>query len=106
MSGLQLSDFQNERCPRISANDLVKLLNENSDNVVVIDIRNNLEYKRAHIKNSINIPFTSVSLGDVRLDALNIPDLESRLANRVVVVASVQHENAILVRILVTFTKQ
>lgn len=56
-----------------------------------------MEFNRAHLKNSINIPFASISLNDIRLDALNIPDLEDRLANRVVTVVSVMHENAILV---------
>lgn len=94
---MQLSDIQNERSPRISANDLVKLLNT-PESVAIIDLRTNMDYKRAHIDGSINIPFTSLSLGDVRLDALNVDNLESRLANKIVVVFSTFHENSILVR--------
>lgn len=68
------------------------------DDVAVIDLRSHLEFNRAHLKQSINIPFASISLNDVRLDALNIPDLETRLTNRnVVAVVSTMHENAILV---------
>lgn len=92
-----MKDLQNERCPRISANDVVKLNNENPEEIAVIDLRSHLEYNRAHLKDSINIPFASISLSDVRLEALNVPDLEGRLTNRVVVVASNSHENAILV---------
>lgn len=66
--------------------------------VALIDLRSNLEYKRAHIDGSINIPFTSLSLGDVRLEALNVENLVNQLNNKVVVVASTFHENAILVR--------
>lgn len=95
---MQLSDIQNERCPRISANDLVKLLNA-PETVAVIDLRSHMDYKRAHIDGSLNIPFTSLSLGDVRLDALNVDHLERRLANKTVVVFSTFHENAILVSV-------
>lgn len=97
ISGIQLSDIQNERCPRISASDLVKLLGT-PNSVAVIDLRSNLDYKRAHIEGSINIPFTSVSLSDVRLDALRVENLQQRLENRIVVVVSTFHDNAVLVR--------
>lgn len=89
--------MQAERCPRISANDLVSLVNEKPDEVISIDLRSHLEYNRAHLKCSINIPFASISIADVRLDALNIPDLEVKLTNRNVVVLSTSHENAVLV---------
>lgn len=82
----------------MSANDLIDLVFNKPDQVVVIDLRNSLEFKRVWLKNSINIPFTSVSLGDVRLEALNVPDLETKLTNRVVVVVSNSHDNAVLVR--------
>lgn len=98
VSGIELSDLQNERCPRISANDLVQLLKDTPENVCVIDLRSNLEFKRAHIEASLNIPFTSVSLGDVRLSALNVQNIEKCLANRIVVVVSTSQENAVLVR--------
>lgn len=65
--------------------------------MVIIDIRSNSEFKRAHVKNSINIPFRSVTLSDLRLSTLSIPDLEQRLANRIVVVADTTHENSVLV---------
>lgn len=89
--------MQDERCPRISANDVIGLSREKPELLAVIDLRSHLEYNRAHLKESINIPFASISLSDVRLEALNVPDLEGRLNNRVVVVASNSHENAILV---------
>lgn len=93
-----LKDLQTERCPRISANDLIHLVNEKPDEVCVIDLRGHLEFNRAHLKDSINIPFASISLNDVRLDALKVTDLENRLMNRnVVAVVSTMHENAILV---------
>lgn len=96
MNDIELKDVQNERCPRIGANDVIELKSQRPQEIVVIDLRSHLEFNRAHLKDSINIPFASISLGDVRLDAL-VPDLEARLANRVVVVASNSHENSILV---------
>lgn len=72
--------------------------NDRPEEIVVIDLRSHLEFNRAHLKDSINVPFASISLSDVRIEALNVPDLEARLINRIVVVASNSHENAILVR--------
>lgn len=93
---MELSDLQKELCPRISAKDAVRLLIDSPERICVIDLRSSLEYKRIHIENSINIPFTSVSLGDVRLDSLNVQGLEKLLTNRIVVIVSLLHENAIL----------
>lgn len=92
-----LKDLQNEMCPRISANDFVHLLNEDTAKIAVIDLRSNVDFKRAHINCSINIPFSSAMLAETRIDALNIPDLEKLLSNKVVCVLSTQHDNAILV---------
>lgn len=94
---MELKDLQNERCPRISANDVIDMKDQRPEDICVVDLRSHLEFNRAHLKDSINIPFASISLSDVRLEALNIPDLEARLTNRIVVVASNSHENAILV---------
>lgn len=102
VSGIELEDLQYERSARISANDLIKLLIKSPDEIVIIDLRNNSEFKRAHVKGSINIPFHLVTLAEKRLKALNVPDLEQRLANRIVVVASTLHENAVLVLIELT----
>lgn len=76
---------------------MIDLNYQRSEEIVVIDLRSHLEFNRAHLKNSINIPFASISLSDVRIDALNVSDLEARLNNRIVVVASNSHENSILV---------
>lgn len=93
---MTLSDIQNERCPRISASDLVNLLN-NSETAAVIDLRGSVEYKRAHIAGSINIPFTSVSLNDVRLEALNVDNLKNYVSNKTVVIVATFHDTAVLV---------
>jgi hypothetical protein len=40
---VELTDLQAEMCPRISANDLVRLLKEVPNRVVIIDLRSPLE---------------------------------------------------------------
>lgn len=65
--------------------------------MVLIDLRSDIEFKRAHVKNSINIPFTSVTLEAPLISTLNVVDLEQRLTKRIVVVADTMHENAVLV---------
>lgn len=76
----------------------MKLLHETPDRLIVIDLRSNLEYNRAYIEGSVNIPFTSVLLGDTRLESL-APQLhlETLLINKIVVVVSCLHENSVLV---------
>jgi TBC domain-containing protein kinase-like protein len=93
---VELIDLQTEICPRISANDLVALLKEVPSRVAIVDLRSQLEFNRLRIVNSINIPFTSVSLSDIRLASLNVADLDQQLANRIVVIVSISHENAVL----------
>ncbi|XP_059617401.1 TBC domain-containing protein kinase-like protein [Phlebotomus argentipes] len=93
---VELEDLKREMCPRISANDLVDLHLNSPDRLIVIDLRNSADFRRAHLTNSLNIPFTSVLLGDTRLSALGTPNLEAILANRVVAIVSSVHENAIL----------
>ena len=94
---MELLDLQNEICPRISTRDFVRLLIDQHEQVAAIDLRSSLEFKRCHIRSSINIPFSSVLLGDVRLDALNVPDLNKLLMKRIVVVYCCHRENSILV---------
>lgn len=96
ISGVSLAELQSEMCPRISANDYSHLLFNKPDELATIDLRGVIEYSRVRIENSINIPFTSVQLGDTRLEALNIENLEAMLNGRIVVVVSTIHENAVL----------
>lgn len=99
LSGIEFADLQKELCPRISANDLIEML-KIPENVAVLDIRSSKDFTRHHIKGSFNIPFNSVCLGDTRLESLNIKGLGEILEEKwVVVVISLSHENAILVRI-------
>lgn len=98
---IELRELQGETCPRISAADLLQLVSEGGEEVVVVlDLRNKMEFQKRHIYSSINIPFTSISLGDVRLEALGVPNLEQILQRKIVVVVNTMHENAVLVSCL------
>lgn len=93
---VELRELQEETCPRISAADLIQLVSDGGDQVVVIDLRNKADFRKSHIYNSINIPFTSISLGDERLEALGVPNLEQMLQRKIVVIINNFHENAVL----------
>lgn len=97
ISDIALSELQGEVSPRISANDLIDLIFNGKDAVAILDLRGSLEFSRMRVAGSINIPFTTVLLGDTRLESLGVPNLESILADKIVVIVSVVHENAVLV---------
>lgn len=98
ITDITLQELQNEISPRISANDLVNLLINEPEKIATIDLRGVHEFNRIHVIQSINIPFTSVLLGDTRLESLNVPNLEAYLNDKIVVIISNVHDNAILVR--------
>lgn len=90
------AEVQAELYPRISKYDLIRLLRDRPASAAILDLRSNLEHKKVAIENSVNIPFSSVSLKEPRLDALNVPKLERYLRRKVVVIVSSSHENALL----------
>lgn len=96
---IELRDLQDEISPRISARDLTTMVRNQPDSVFVCDLRSPSEYRRAHLASAstINIPFTSVMLGNTRLETLQVADLDQRMAGRIVVVVSCVPENDILV---------
>uniref|UniRef100_A0A182SJP3 TBC domain-containing protein kinase-like protein n=1 Tax=Anopheles maculatus TaxID=74869 RepID=A0A182SJP3_9DIPT len=93
-----LREVQAELHPRISVYDLIRLLRDRPASTAILDIRSSLDYRKAAIENSINIPFSSVSLKEPRLDALNVPRLEAYLRRQptITIIVSVSHENAML----------
>lgn len=87
--------MQAEQCPRISARDVHRLLMHHPTELALIDLRSVVEFARVHVPHSINIPFATVLLGEQRLEALNVPHLETHLRGRVVVCVSNIHEHAV-----------
>lgn len=89
-------EVQTELHPRISVCDLIRMLRDRPDDTAIVDIRSSLEYRKAAIENSVNIPFSSVSLKEPRLEALQIPRLKAYLNRHPVIkiIISGSHENA------------
>lgn len=96
ISNVDLAEMQSELLPRISANDLLELLRERLEHVIILDIRSSTDFQRQHIPNSINIPFNSIELDVKKLSALGVANLEALLSDKIVVVVSVVHENALM----------
>ncbi|XP_055533546.1 TBC domain-containing protein kinase-like protein [Wyeomyia smithii] len=89
-------EVQNELYPRISVYDLIRLLRDRPACVAILDLRCNLEHRKVAIENSINVPFSSVSLKETRLDILNVPKLDAYLRKKITVIVSTSHESAML----------
>ncbi|KAG8179024.1 hypothetical protein JTE90_011971 [Oedothorax gibbosus] len=79
MEPLPIAELKSEVCPRISAEDLVELLDLSPDSknktrsqsikIVVIDIRSNEEYNNGALQRSLNIPYATAFTQDGLLDA-------------------------------------
>ncbi|XP_018562554.1 TBC domain-containing protein kinase-like protein [Anoplophora glabripennis] len=79
ISGVALDDLKRERCPRISATDVVSLIRNHPDQVLLVDIRNLTQFNRSSVVGSVNIPFSSVSFGENKIE--NVGQHSSALKN-------------------------
>ncbi|KAJ8921997.1 hypothetical protein NQ315_008635 [Exocentrus adspersus] len=79
ISGVTLDELKKERCPRISANDVVDLIRNHPDKVLLVDIRNIVQFNRSSVVGSINIPFSSVSFSENKIE--NVGQHSSALKN-------------------------
>ncbi|XP_034671852.1 TBC domain-containing protein kinase-like protein [Drosophila subobscura] len=95
VTDVELKHLQVEQCPRISAKDVQHLLLHSPSDLALIDLRSVVDYGHVHVPHSINIPFATVQLGEQRLEALNVPQLEAQLRGRIVVCVSNIHQNAV-----------
>ncbi|KAG7204910.1 hypothetical protein KM043_005303 [Ampulex compressa] len=59
-----------EKMPRISVDDFLNLFDNSLNKLIVVDIRNNIQFERGAVMGSINIPFTSVQLSQTHIDTL------------------------------------
>ena len=65
----------------------------------MIDVSIFCRYQRIRLPDSINIPFPSVELSVKTIESLNVPNLETLIQDKIIVIVSAIHENAILVRL-------
>lgn len=95
VADVELKHLQQEQCPRISAKDVQFLLDHSPAELALVDLRSVVEFGRVHVPHSINIPFATVQLGDQRLEALQVPQLEALLRGRIVVCVSNIHQHSV-----------
>ncbi|KAH8265988.1 hypothetical protein KR038_002713 [Drosophila bunnanda] len=95
ITDVELKHLQQEQCPRISAKDVQALLLYSPSELALVDLRSVVEFGRVHVPHSINIPFATVQLGDQRLEALPVPNVEAQLRGRIVVCVSNIHQHSV-----------
>ncbi|VEN40483.1 unnamed protein product [Callosobruchus maculatus] len=101
ISGVTLQDLKRERCPRISANDLLDLVRNSPQKVLVVDIRNITQFNRCSVRESINIPFSSVSFSEVKIESIGQhSSLLKENKDRIVVVVGDEETDLEVVRFL------
>lgn len=93
-----------EKMPRISVEDFLRLLDENPEKLIIVDIRSNTQFERSSVKGSINIPFTSVQLSQTNLDTLG-PQTKPLAENKdrlVVIISPNDQNNALFAEFLMS----
>ncbi|XP_039500212.1 TBC domain-containing protein kinase-like protein [Drosophila santomea] len=95
VADVELKHLQQEQCPRISAKDVQFLLDNSPAELALVDLRSVVEFGRVHVPHSINIPFATVQLGEQRLEALQVPQLEAQLRGKIVVCVSNIHQHSV-----------
>ncbi|XP_023017738.2 TBC domain-containing protein kinase-like protein [Leptinotarsa decemlineata] len=68
IENITLEELKKERYPRISAHDVINLVRNQPDDILVVDIRNLTQFNRCSVTGSINIPFSSVSFSEKKLE--------------------------------------
>ncbi|XP_064481936.1 TBC domain-containing protein kinase-like protein [Ornithodoros turicata] len=101
MSAVPLEVLKSELCPRISAEDLIGLLElgradaaPNKFRVLVVDVRAPEEYLRGAVQNSINIPYATAFTGDSLTSSPEAHVLAAHKGKMVLVLGSHQDNNA------------
>ncbi|KAG5897208.1 hypothetical protein JTB14_022559 [Gonioctena quinquepunctata] len=68
ITDITLEELKKEKYPRISANDVINIVRNQPDKILIVDIRNLTQFNRCGVINSINIPFSSVSFSENKLE--------------------------------------
>lgn len=59
-----------EKLSRISINDFTNILENIKEKLIIVDIRDNIQFERGAVPGSINIPFTSVQSSHKNVETL------------------------------------
>ncbi|XP_066591371.1 TBC domain-containing protein kinase-like protein [Prorops nasuta] len=92
-----------ERMPRISVDNFLSLFDNTPEKMIVVDIRNNIQFERGAILGSINIPFTSVQLSQTQVNTLG-PQAQPLAENKnrtVVIIGPNDQNNALFADFLI-----
>ncbi|KAF7997420.1 hypothetical protein HCN44_005991 [Aphidius gifuensis] len=68
--GWKEPDIGTEKLSRISVNDFINIYENIDEKLVIVDIRDNIQFERGAVPKSINIPFTNVQLSHIDIDKL------------------------------------
>lgn len=68
--GWKEPDIGTEKLSRISVNDFINIYENIDEKLVIVDIRDNIQFERGAVPESINIPFTNVQLSHIDIDKL------------------------------------
>ncbi|KZC15044.1 TBC domain-containing protein kinase-like protein [Dufourea novaeangliae] len=92
-----------EKMPRISVDDFLNLLENNPERLIVVDVRNNIQFERGAVAGSINIPFTSVQLSQTQIETLGpqAKPIAENKNNIVVIIGPHDQNNALFADFLV-----
>lgn len=95
---MPLQKLKKERCPRISADDVVSLMRVAPDSIIIVDNRNPVQFNRNSLKGSVNIPFASVTFGEKNIE--NVGPQSNTLkqsGNKIVIVVGTEETDLELV---------
>ncbi|KAF2901025.1 hypothetical protein ILUMI_05165 [Ignelater luminosus] len=91
ITGITVQELNREKCSRISANDVVNLVRNFPHKIVIIDIRNPLQFSRCCVKGSVNIPCSSVTFGDANLDSFGVHSgLLKNAQNKIIIIVGTE----------------
>ncbi|KAK4883180.1 hypothetical protein RN001_006499 [Aquatica leii] len=94
IQSISVQQLNKEKCPRICVNDVIALIRNSPNEVIIVDIRNPLQFNRCSVKGSLNIPFSSVKFGDINIE--NIGTYSTVLKNqekKIVVIVGTEDTN-------------
>jgi TBC domain-containing protein kinase-like protein len=100
MEAIPLPDLKKEKCPRISGEDFLALLDLNKTRfsrpkIIVVDVRNYEDYNRGAVPTSINMPYTSAFSADGALLPTNEANILNANRGKIIAVVGNRGDSAV-----------